>query len=288
MSPLSIPIQGFDEETYLQANPDVRAAIASGIITSGLVHYRRFGRDECRPGGPDESRRPSYSPLAAMPPDALRKRVHGDTDLASFDRHGRSICGDLLDAIAGFRIPLGADSRVLDFGCGCGRVFRHLVPQCDAQVEGSDIDAEAIAWSNSNLKDGAFRQNPEMPPLPFEDGRFDLIYSISVFTHLPEDMQLAWLAELARVAKPGAFLLLTVHGPDLLPAGDTDAARRIADHGFCYLRLEATEGLPDFYRTAYHAEHYIRREWARLMQIEGVLRREIGGHQDLVVARLPR
>ena len=282
-----IPIRGFDEGRYLDANPDVRDAVAAGVVRSGLTHYRRFGRQEGRPGAPPDAVRPAYRAAEAVPPEALRKRVHGDSDLAGFELRGRSICDDLLDAVAAYRIGLGPASRVLDFGCGCGRVVRHLAPQCRARIDGADIDAEAVRWSAANLEGAAFHHTPEMPPLPFEDARFDLVYAISVFTHLPEPMQLAWLAELGRVAKPGAFVLLSVNGPDLLPADDPAAAERMAEHGFCYSRRGETEGLPDFYRTACHAGSYIRREWGKLFRIEAVLRREIGGYQDLVVARAP-
>lgn len=88
-----------------------------------------------------------------------------------------------------------------------------------AQLFGTDIDGESIDWCQSKLGHMAtFTVNGFWPPLPFADGFFDVIYSISVFTHLPEDMQTAWLAELRRVAKPGGLLLLTVHSPALVPA----------------------------------------------------------------------
>jgi len=44
-----------------------------------------------------------------------------------------------------------------------------------------------------------------MPPMSYEDNMFDFVYSISIFTHLPEDMQFAWLQELQRITKPGGI-----------------------------------------------------------------------------------
>lgn len=289
MATATNPFADFDEERYLAANPDIRDAVIGGIVSSGLAHYRRFGRHEQRAGSPLLGNRPAYRPLNVIPPGALRERVTGVSDDVSFDLGGRSICDDILDAAMTYQISLGRDTQVLDFGCGCGRVLRHFAPQCPAKIDGVDIDAEAIEWCRANLSAAAaFHQNPEWPPLPFESARFDFIYSVSVFTHLPEAMQKAWLTELCRVAKPGAWLLLSVHAPDLMPVGNLVAAKQIKERGFCYLRNEATSGLPDFYRTAYHAESYIRSEWGKLFQIEALIRHGMNDHQDLVVARIPK
>lgn len=277
----------FDEETYLDANRDIREAVATGVVSSGLEHYRRWGRHERRQGVDSTATRPVYQPLSAIPPDALRLRVTGSADLASFEEVGRLICDDVLDAMAMYRIGLAADSHVLDFGSGCGRVLRHFAPQCSAaRIDGADIDEEAIAWCRGNFPASvAFHHNTEWPPLPFEDARFDLIYSISVFTHLPEAMQLAWLAELSRVAKPGAWLLLSIHASELISTDDPGAAEQMETLGFSYLRRWTTDGLPDFYRTAYHSDSYIHREWGKLFEIEAIIKKGVNDHQDLVVGR---
>lgn len=282
-----IPVSGFDEQRYLKANPDVKAAIDAGITRSALFHFRRYGRYERRPGLPSDARRYEYTPLMPMPPAPLRTRVHGTPDIETFELVGRAVCDDILDAAAAFGIHLTPEMTVLDFGCGCGRVIRHLVPQCSARVEGTDIDHEAIDWAANNLEGVTFCRNSEWPPLPFEDNRFDLVYCISVFTHLPEDMQYAWLEELRRVAKPGAHLLLSVHSPELMPPDDLTAAQAMSERGFCYLRLDATDGLPDFYRTAYHGESYIANEWGKFFDVKALIAKGIGDYQDLVVARNP-
>ena len=57
-----------------------------------------------------------------------------------------------------------------------------------------------------------FRRESTRPPLAYCAGQFDFIYSLSVFTHMPETMQYAWVNELRRVLKPGGYLLVTTHG----------------------------------------------------------------------------
>jgi hypothetical protein len=64
----------------------------------------------------------------------------------------------------------------------------------------------------------ATRINRIRPPLPFDDGSMDLVYSLSLFTHLPEHQATEWLDDLARVLKPRALLIMTTHG---FPALDT-------------------------------------------------------------------
>ena len=92
---------------------------------------------------------------------------------------------------------------VLDFGCGCGRVTRYWSGFAGS-VAGSDIDGPAVAWCRSNLAFARFEQNRLEPPLAFERESFDLVYALSVFTHLTGELQLAWRDELRRVLRPAA------------------------------------------------------------------------------------
>lgn len=80
------------------------------------------------------------------------------------------------------------------------------------KVIGLDPDGEAIQWINSaynnqQIQGIALDNNP---PIPIEDGIADLIVSHSVFTHLPENAQFAWLNELSRVLKNDAILICII------------------------------------------------------------------------------
>lgn len=233
-----------------------------------------------------------------IPPQALRQRVHGATDVDSFLRLGETICGDIL-AIVEPTNTLALGRRVLDFGCGCGRVARFLHSQSNAELFGTDIDGEAIGWCRDNMfVIGEFAQNTAQPPLSYPDEFFDFVYSISVFTHLPRAMENRWLAELRRVVKPGGRLLLTIHAP---PGGPWPGhfgirsnlrwlralayGRWLKSRGFLYCLGRGVEGLPRFYGTSFHTEDYLRREWGRLFQIERIVPRGLANHQDLVLCR---
>jgi SAM-dependent methyltransferase len=103
--------------------------------------------------------------------------------------------------------------RVLDFGCGAGRTLRHFLEEAEAaEVWGADIDGRSIDWLQQNLCPPlrAMRCEPE-PPLRLESGSFDLVWAISVFTHLA-DSSLAWLRDLHRLLKPDGLLIATYMG----------------------------------------------------------------------------
>jgi SAM-dependent methyltransferase len=158
-----------------------------------------------------------------------------------------------------------------------------------ARLYGSDIDAEAIGWAQENLRDvGEFRVNRPEPPLPFADEQFDLVYSISIFTHLPEEMQWPMLHELRRILKPGGVLLTTKLDPaayDLPPEVSAAGAR----DGFAYWGdADATDGLPGFYRLAYHTREYVEREWGRYFEVLHVGSHDLNNTQDAVLLRRPR
>ena len=101
---------------------------------------------------------------------------------------------------------------VLEFGCGSARVLRHLRNIADLQLAGTDANPKAIAWDRESLLGIDFQQNELTPPLAFDDEKFDLVYALSVFTHIPLKWQRPWLDELRRVLAPGGYLLCTVLG----------------------------------------------------------------------------
>jgi SAM-dependent methyltransferase len=74
---------------------------------------------------------------------------------------------------------------------------------------GSDYNPKHIAWCRANLPFGHFEANGLAPPLSFADEQFDLVYALSVFTHLTEPLQHEWMSELRRVIKPGGLVVFT-------------------------------------------------------------------------------
>ena len=147
-----------------------------------------------------------------VPPPRLIVRVAGTPDVSWFLESGRAAASAIRGALERAGRPIEELDSILDFGCGCGRVTRRWAGLDGVHVHGSDRNAAAIAWCRANLGFARFETNELAPPLPHGSGTFDLVYALSVFTHLTERLGLAWAEELARVLRPGGYLLLTTHG----------------------------------------------------------------------------
>jgi SAM-dependent methyltransferase len=137
----------------------------------------------------------------------------------------------------------GADLNILEWGCGPGRIIQHVRKALPAaRLYGTDYNRRTIDWCKSALTGIEFAANDLAPPLPFETHAMDAIYSISVFTHLSEEMHFAWIKELARVLRPGGTLLVTVHGSVSADHSLTAAERAQFDAGKLVVRGNVLEG----------------------------------------------
>ena len=223
------------------------------------------------------------------PPKHMQIRVVGGY-VSGFIESGFSICDDLNGVLAVAGKSLADFERILDWGCGCGRTTRALktlMPQKD--IWGSDIDPEAIAWLQKaySPKYGQFRLAPHAPPLPFEDGFFDFVFGISVFTHLPEDMQFGWLAEMQRITRPGGYLIMTTSGEGNYSKLPDDLRRKVEEKGFFYLDggYGQSISLPAFYQNTFHSLDYIRREWVKYFDILDTQPTRMQRHQDTILMK---
>ncbi|MBS2024304.1 MAG: class I SAM-dependent methyltransferase, partial [Deltaproteobacteria bacterium] len=138
-------------------------------------------------------------------------------------------------------------------------------------LSGTDIDPQAIAWCQRHLSYARTLVNPHLPPLPFDAASFDAIYAISVFTHLNEEMQLQWLAELRRVLTPEGVLLVTLLGGG---EGLTNAGN---------LNWRGT--FPSWYQDTLHSEDYVRKTFAQWFRVVAYVPKGMNAHQDVVLLR---
>jgi SAM-dependent methyltransferase len=151
------------------------------------------------------------------PPPSLLARVQYCDNIGNVAVNGYSHYRRMRGLAEQYGIEL-TRARVLDWGCGHGRVIRHFDEVGpDIELHGVDIDGENASWAGQHLPRVRVLHGPLLPPLPYDTGAFDLVVGLSVMTHLTESVQRTWVHELERIIRPGGLALLSF-------SGDTDVA----------------------------------------------------------------
>lgn len=198
-----------------------------------------------------------------LPPEVLRLMVAGTDDAEWFLGAGRLAAESLTSLLAKHNVALGTHTRVLDFGCGCGRVLRHL-RHLPAELHGCDSNPIAVEWCAENLRFARFAVNALETPLDHDSESFDVIYALSVFTHLPARLQAHWMAELRRVLKPGGVLVLSLHGDAML--GRLSRSER-ADYRTGRLVTRGGDLPGTNHCAAFHPPAYVRGTFAKSFEV---------------------
>jgi hypothetical protein len=129
---------------------------------------------------------------------------------------------------------------------------------------GCDPDPEGVAWCNEHIAEGRYIASGLYPPLPYENESFDAIIAISVMTHLRREVQRIWLAELARILRPGGIFIATLHG-DAAAKGFGVTNTGCQDHWLDPFMVGILSA--DYYRTVLQTEDYTRRSWRQYFDI---------------------
>jgi SAM-dependent methyltransferase len=163
--------------------------------------------------------------------------------------------------------PIEEMGAILDFGCGCGRVARQWADLRGPEIHGTDVSRAAVRWCRRNLGFMRTVRCAAEPPLDYDDGAFDFVYSLSVFTHLSEQTGRRWLAELVRVLRPGGLLLFTVHGER--SAGELDSAQLERFRSGELVLAERSSALAGTNAYAsFHPPEYVRHEFLPSVDVE--------------------
>lgn len=248
-----------------------RAARANPHSIVANARYRRLGAPDGLP----------------IPPSDLIFLVAGSADISWFLHAGGLGAATVTDALRAQGIEVKGLSALLDFGCGCGRVLRYWHSLPSTKVCGTDYNPRLIDWCRQNLRFGEFKVNAVAPPLDYRDGEFDLIYAFSVFTHLTEDLQAAWIRELTRLLKPGGYLLLSTHGETYSQRLNKDELDRFAAGKLVVKNNVKSPGSNTC--SAYHPLAYVRDQLAAGLELADFVPQGARGNplQDLYVLRRP-
>jgi SAM-dependent methyltransferase len=176
-----------------------------------------------------------------VPPESLRIWVGPFSDAELFVRSGEQTLNEIVGLCG-----LQAGSRVLEIGCGCGRLSRAFAEYLSPEgcYEGFDVARVLVEWCRQQLepKLANFRfswadvraggHNPDGTisgvafRFPFPDDSFDLAVACSVFTHMLPDEIEHYMAEVFRVLKSGgrcfsSVFLFDVEAETAVAAGST-------------------------------------------------------------------
>jgi ubiquinone/menaquinone biosynthesis C-methylase UbiE len=224
-----------------------------------------------------------------------RVRTAGTEDAILFESMGLTDCLTMRRALNEYFERDYTDCQaILDWGCGCARVARFVAELAPGKLTGIDIDPDNIQWCKEKIAQAEFAQIGLHPPTQLASESFDLVYGISVFTHLAETDQDRWLAELHRITKPGAAVLMSIQGEIAFLRADGDFERFLAlqktgvhIYGRC---PDLDDVLPEvkesgYYKNVFHSRRYVYEHWRRHFEILDVIDGAFAGYQDLVVMR---
>lgn len=239
-----------------------------------------------------------------IPPVSLRARV-GGVSISDFQRAGAWSADLIESAFAAVGRDIATAGPLLDLACGCGRTLAFLAERHpELELHGCDIDRPALAWLARNYPQIDTAVNGFEPPLPYPDGRFGSVVSVSLFTHLDAARQERWISEVRRVLAPGGVAVVSVHSPEAFTSFASGASptaippERLARHapleraGFVFeatppsrwnaLRFIDADG---GWGLAFHTEPWLREHWGPHFASLRLLR--TGAHQEAVVLEAP-
>lgn len=153
--------------------------------------------------------------------------------------------------------PLRKCKTFLEYACGFGRFTRHLdvaIRKYGNNLIVSDVVPGSVDFliNNFGVKGFYSTLNPDELDIP---GNYDLVFVLSLFTHLPENTWGRWIKKLYSALGEGGALIFTTHGEKVAKQKNVI----IPDSGFLYeLESESTALTGDHYGMSYTSKEFVR------------------------------
>ena len=226
-------------------------------------------------------------PELRLPPARLRHRVSLTSSRSEYDATGERLARDILGVFEANRRRDEEYPRWLDFGCGSGRIARHVArAPYVGRLSGVDVDAKAVSWLARAFPSGDFRAIDREPPTPLPASSFDVVYAVSVFSHFDEAATDAWLGEIARLLRDGGLFIASTLSPKLTwtrPDLTEEDHRRLQRDGFLF-----APGSGAFNENgAFSSRERLLERWGRLFAVRSFEEHGLAGYQDLSVWEKP-
>jgi SAM-dependent methyltransferase len=228
--------------------------------------------------------------LPGLPSEAMQKVTNNQS--GAFTLRAAALLYENVADLLAKHAPDVTAPKILDFGCGWGRVARFL-PQLTAveNIYGTDVDARLIKSCQEFLHAPNYAVMTSGEALPYADAMFDVVLSNSVFSHLSESSHRFHVGEIARVLKPGGLFLGSVLSEQLMahmyevntvwitgvtgPRADVEAA--LARGEFVY----GSTGRWKDYGIAFVPDGWTKTNWAPALDVID----QVYGAQQINVAR---
>lgn len=192
-------------------------------------------------------------PNVLLPPDYLMYESFR-VNYAKYYFGGRTTAELILKQIGKY-LDLKKEKKILDWGCGPGRVIRHMPTISRSSIfYGTDYNETSINWCTNNIKGVIFNHNHLEAKLPYENDYFDAIYGLSIFTHLSKEMHFNWFNELKRILKPNGILLITTQGENFRVKLSVEERKKF-DEGELIVRGLVKEGHRTY--SAFHPDSFL-------------------------------
>ncbi len=165
---------------------------------------------------------------------------------------------------------VGRSVRVLDFGCGSGKIAHGLLER-GHEVTACDISPKmlGVARQQPRASESHWQQlDADEVAWPFEDNRFDAVISWSVFEYLAQPELTA--REAARVLRPGGWLLLTVPDPRHRSRQREEVPRRVLRIGPVRRLLEMTPWSPYVTYLSLSTNRWLHPRWSAMLRRTGM------------------
>lgn len=180
--------------------------------------------------------------------------------------------------------PLVKTANVLEFASGFGRFTRHLVKALPGRVTCSDIMPGSNEFLREQFGVDVFESSHRPEEIDCDD-QFELVFVLSMFTHVPPAMWAPWLIALKRFVKPGGLLVFSVHNEDFA----REAGVTFKPDGTHFIASSESASLEGhIYGTTFTTREFVENSVLKALGIETALYQTFGfwSGQDAVVVRL--